>query len=118
VKYHAKSIYPLWVDIPSRREADIKKELIAHGPIQTGFSVYEDFLQYTGGVYKHTSGGFLGGHSVILVGYESGAWIAQNSWGVNWGEKGPSGTGGYFRIATGNECGFEGSATAGLPKLE
>lgn len=61
--------------------------------------VYQDFMSYKGGVYKHTSGGFLGGHAVEMIGWgvENGQeyWLCKNSWGPNWGEQG------YFRIAFG-----------------
>ena len=39
-------------------------------------------------------------------------WLAANSWGESWGEKG------FFRIRRGvNECGIESSAVTGLPKI-
>ena len=54
----------------------------------------------------------MGGHAVVIVGWgvENGInyWIAQNSWGPNWGENG------YFRIQFG-QCGFDSNAYAGVP---
>ena len=55
-------------------------------------------------------------HAVTLVGYVTensvAYWIIKNSWGTAWGEKG------YFRILRGeDECGIEGSAATGMPKL-
>ncbi len=89
----------------------IKAEIMKNGPIQTGFIVYEDFMHYKSGVYKHVSGRQLGGHAVKIVGWghENGQnyWIAQNSWTASWGEKG------FFKIAEG-ECGFDQNAYAGL----
>ena len=88
----------------------IRKEILENGPVQTGFTVYNDFMSYKSGIYKHVSGSALGGHAVIIIGWgvEEGVeyWIAQNSWDKNWGENG------YFRIKTG-ECGFD--AYAGTP---
>lgn len=47
----------------------IKEELFKNGPVSTGFSVFEDFLKYQGGVYKYTSGSLLGGHAVKIIGW-------------------------------------------------
>jgi len=67
----------------------IMSEIINNGPVQTGFSVYQDFINYKSGVYQHTTGSFLGGHAVKIVGYgvENGVkyWIVANSWDTNWG---------------------------------
>jgi C1A family cysteine protease len=69
----------------------------SRGPLVTGFSVYADFYAYQGGVYRYTSGAFVGGHCVCVVGYDDTAqcWICKNSWGQAWGEKG------FFRIGYG-----------------
>lgn len=85
--------------------------LTEHGPIVVGFLVYDDFRDYENGVYKHVQGEFLGGHAVLIVGYnkEKQYWIVKNSWGNDWGEtcdgKGV-GERGYFRIGFG-ECMIE-----------
>jgi len=84
--------------------------LTEHGPIVVGFMVYEDFRDYRSGVYKHVTGKFLGGHAVLIVGYnkEKEYWIVKNSWGNDWGEPcdGKNGERGYFRIGFG-ECMIE-----------
>lgn len=69
--------------------SSVKKALL-NGPLVTTMKVYEDFLVYSQGIYKHTSGGALGGHAVSLVGYDDakGAFLIRNSWGESWGEKG------------------------------
>ena len=89
----------------------IKKEVYEHGYIQTGFTVYSDFMSYKGGIYEHKSGYVMGGHAVVIVGWgvENGVhyWIAQNSWGKSWGENG------FFRIKFG-QCGFDSRGYAGL----
>jgi len=95
--------------------SQIKAEIYANGPVQTGFIVYEDFMHYKSGVYKHVSGGQLGGHAVKIVGWgsENGQkyWIAQNSWSASWGEKG------FFNIAEG-ECYFDTNAYVGQANVE
>jgi cathepsin B len=54
------------------------------GPVQTAFTVYEDFLSYKSGVYKHVKGNELGGHAVKIVGWGvldgSPYWLVANSW--------------------------------------
>lgn len=74
---------------------NIKAALTTKGPVEACFVVYEDFYTYTGGVYKHVTGGQVGGHCVSIIGYDDklGCWMVKNSWGTGWGEKG------FFRIA-------------------
>eukprot|EP00695_Tsukubamonas_globosa_P003333 TRINITY_DN57_c0_g1_i3.p1 TRINITY_DN57_c0_g1~~TRINITY_DN57_c0_g1_i3.p1 ORF type:complete len:313 (+),score=146.69 TRINITY_DN57_c0_g1_i3:64-1002(+) len=109
-KYRAATNYQLYG--VSTIQADIAK----NGPVQAGVSVYEDFIHYAGGVYSHTNGTYLGDHSVKLVGWgvdqTTGTpyWLAQNSWGQQWGEKG------MVRIVRGvDEISIEDSVYAGLP---
>jgi len=68
-------------------------------------------MSYKSGIYKHTSGGVLGGHAVKIVGFgvENGTqyWKVANSWGPAWGEQG------HFRIAIGNCCNFDAQIIAG-----
>jgi len=89
----------------------IKKTVMEDGYIQTGFSVYSDFMSYKSGIYEHKSGYLMGGHAVVIVGWgvENGVnyWIAQNSWGPSWGEKG------FFRIKFG-QCGFDSRGISGV----
>jgi len=78
----------------------LKQALVAHGPIQVGLTIYNDFFAYMSGIYQHTTEQVAGHHSVAIVGYGvyDGAtyWIAKNSWGTAWGENG------YFRIFAGD----------------
>lgn len=73
----------------------IKTALANYGPLPTAFMVYEDFMHYKTGIYSYTTGKRLGGHAVLLVGYndEGRYFIVKNSWNTKWGEEG------YFRIA-------------------
>jgi len=94
---------------------NIMSELYLHGPVETAFDVYEDFLSYKSGVYRHTSGSFLGGHAVKFVGWgvENGTpyWLVANSWNTHWG------MGGFFKIIRGrDECGIEEQVDFGVPK--
>lgn len=87
----------------------IKQELMTNGPLAVAFTVYEDFVAYKSGVYKHTTGQALGGHAVEMIGWgvEDGEdyWLVKNSWNEQWGD------GGFFKIAH-NECGIEDDVTA------
>jgi len=79
--------------------SQIQQMIMEGGPVETAFTVYSDFENYAGGVYKHTSGSYAGGHAVKIVGWgvDSGTnyWKVANSWNPYWGESG------YFRIAFG-----------------
>ncbi|PAV58725.1 hypothetical protein WR25_17599 [Diploscapter pachys] len=98
-------------------EEAIMKELVTYGPVEVAFDVYEDFVHYKSGVYKHTVGELLGGHAVKLIGYgvEDGIkyWLIVNSWGSDWGDNGT------FKIIRGqNECNIESGVVAGIPKTD
>jgi cathepsin B len=79
-------------------ENDIKWAVYNFGSAETGFYVYEDFMNYKSGVYTHQSGQVLGGHAVKIVGWGTDSisgdyWTVANSWGTSWGMQG------YFKIA-------------------
>lgn len=75
-----------------------RKRALQKGPVIGGLQVYEDFYAYRSGIYQHATGDFVGWHAVAVIGYDDGAqcWIAKNSWGTGWGEKG------FFRIRYGD----------------
>jgi len=92
-------------------EAAIQNAIMTAGPVETAFTVYQDFENYVSGVYKKTSSTVLGGHAVRIVGWgvDSGTkyWKVANSWNPFWGEQG------YFRIVRGvDECGIESQGMA------
>jgi hypothetical protein len=85
---------------------------MTNGPLYVAFTVYGDFETYKSGVYRHTTGYFLGGHAVELIGWgtenNEDYWLIKNSWNEQWGDNG------LFKIARGvNECGIEDSVSAG-----
>ncbi|XP_067842427.1 dipeptidyl peptidase 1 [Heptranchias perlo] len=103
-------------------EAVMKLELVKNGPVSVAFEVYDDFMYYHEGIYRHTGlrdpfNPFeITNHAVLLVGYGSDPqtkenyWIVKNSWGTAWGEDG------YFRILRGSdECAIESIAIAATP---
>lgn len=97
-------------------ESSFQTELLAHGPFEVSFDVYEDFVSYKGGVYVRTSSQYLGGHAVRVVGWGEldgvPYWKIANSWNSDWGLDG------YFLIRRGtDECGIEDSGAAGLAQI-
>ncbi len=81
------------------------KQALLEGPLVAWMEIREDLLYYTGGVYEPVSGTVVGGHFVVIAGWndDDGAWIAKNSWGTDWGENtyGVGTETGWFRIAYG-----------------
>ena len=89
-------------------------EIYNKGSVEGAFDVYEDFMTYKSGIYKHVEGGYLGGHAIKIIGWgvEDNVkfWICVNE---DWGENG------LFRILKGeDECGIESGVVAGEPKLD
>lgn len=84
--------------------AAMKEWLATRGALLASISVYEDFFAYASGVYHHIAGDLDGGHCVAVIGYDEDAqyWLARNTWGEGWGERG------CFRIAVG-ERGIDAS---------
>lgn len=80
------------------------RELLNDGPITAVFTVYQDFMNYAGGIYqrnKSHSNRKIGYHAVKVVGWGTSDdgykfVICQNSWGPAWGEDG------FFRIKLGD----------------
>jgi hypothetical protein len=78
---------------------DIKRALLAYGPLSAAVYVGDLFYLYRGGVYNNFEREEVN-HGVVLVGWDdtqgkNGAWILRNSWGTDWG------IGGYMYIAYG-----------------
>lgn len=101
--------------------ADAVKLALTRGPLMTTLSVYEDFVTYTSGVYRHVTGEMIGGHAVSLVGYNDQGryWIVRNSWGPDWGEHG------FIRVSyddvsgiASSTWGFEVTTPVGFLKVE
>lgn len=109
-KHVGKSAYSISSDPTA-----IATEIMTNGPVEVAFTVYEDFLTYTSGVYQYQSGDELGGHAVKMLGWgvwtdgTTPYWIIANSWNGDWGNQG------YFLILRGqDECGIEDDVCAGM----
>ncbi len=76
--------------------SDLIKNALQNGPVYTHMDVYLDFNSYENGTYIHASGGYLGGHAVVIVGYDDtvshalgqGVYFVKNSWHESWGDNG------------------------------
>merc|ERR1712039_487086 len=83
-----------------RRDEAIRREIMTNGPVVGMIWLYDDFLVYSGGVYKPmpTSTPISDArrqivlHAVKIVGWgkwkKEKYWIIENSWGEDWGELG------------------------------
>jgi len=99
-----------WTMISSQQIATVAemKTALQSGPVWLGYYIYEDFYDYWGSAtttpYVHTYGANLGGHAVLLIGYNDspGYWIVKNSWGATGGPFGD----GTFRVDYNGNCSF------------
>lgn len=69
-----------------QNEYGIKSALCDGFPIIFGFMVYENISDK--GYLPMPSGSAIGGHAVLIVGYDSKNFLIRNSWGVKWGLNG------------------------------
>eukprot|EP00345_Euplotes_harpa_P019301 CAMPEP_0168341128 /NCGR_PEP_ID=MMETSP0213-20121227/14478_1 /TAXON_ID=151035 /ORGANISM="Euplotes harpa, Strain FSP1.4" /LENGTH=596 /DNA_ID=CAMNT_0008347503 /DNA_START=152 /DNA_END=1942 /DNA_ORIENTATION=- len=96
-------------------EEAMKQHIFQNGPIACEIAVPKDFyLNYTGGIYKDTTGDLTPVHDISIVGYgvENGTkyWLGRNSWGENWGEKG------FFKVVRGiNNIAIESDCAYAIP---
>lgn len=116
IDYKADKRYGKRMYLIDQNEDNIKAELYTNGPVEANFDVYDDFLHYKSGVYKHITGEMQAGHAIKILGWgvENGTkyWLAANSWNNAWGDKG------FFKILRGeDECGIESGIVAGEPLL-
>ncbi|XP_046650908.1 cathepsin B-like [Daphnia pulicaria] len=110
--YYGESVYRIANDVRA-----IQLEIMENGPVQANLRIYEDFLHYKSGVYRHVHGQGLEYHAVKIFGWgiEGGTpyWLAANPWSKRWGN------GGFFKILRGsNHAEIEDHVMAGIPKLD
>lgn len=71
----------------------IQKEIYDNGPVAMSMMVFDDFQNYSGGIYTQKSDMLIGGHSLRGIGWGHDTdgslyWIVHNSFGELWGDKG------------------------------
>ena len=96
---------------------DILNDLVNYGPNTTTLEVYEDFMNYMGGIYEYFGGDYLGMIAATVIGYGEDDFdperiylICQNDWGDEWGEFG------YFEIYA-DQCRIGKEAYSVWPKM-
>ena len=47
-----------------RSVEEIQREILEEGPVTAAFTVFQDFMTYSGGVYAHAAGTPLGEHGL------------------------------------------------------
>lgn len=75
---------------PVNGTLNMMNEIYQRGPIACSIDATQQFHNYTGGIFKDTTGAQDLNHVISLVGFgtENGVdyWIGRNSWGSAWGE--------------------------------
>jgi len=80
--------------ISSYASVEVTKEGMQHalyvnGPVIVGVMVYESFVNTGGdGIVQFPSGKQLGGHALLVIGYNKLGLVCKNSWSTRWGNKG------------------------------
>lgn len=102
-------------------EKQIQLEILANGPVVSGFIVYGDYYTFDPkkDIYIHNKKLFpniVGGHAIEIVGWgeENGVkyWWIKNTWGTEYGVNG------YFRFLRGeNMCHIESNVHGFFPDL-
>jgi len=92
----------------------VQWDIMNYGSIVAQFDVYQDFYQYSSGVYTHVTGSYIGLHAIRIIGWgvENNVpyWLAANSWGTSWGISG------FFKFRRGiNHLGIESYVVATYP---
>ena len=69
-KYFAKSVYHVgsFIENKEDRVIAIQQEILKNGPVNADFMVFQDFVTYKSGVYRHLTGSFAGIHAVKIIG--------------------------------------------------
>ena len=124
-------------------DENIRLEMIANGPVASGFEVRADFFDYWKNLMEGVLVGkdliyqpkpisdtneSLGGHAIVIVGWDIidgvKCWIIANSWGATVTDFSVDanlvdyGDNGYFLFPRGsNSCGIESNVVAGIPKV-
>ena len=94
-----------YTDVPANSDAALMTA-VAKQPVSVAIEADQASFQfYNGGVMSAACGTNLD-HGVLVVGYNSAAWIVKNSWGPDWGDNG------YIQLARG--ASFDPSGQCGI----
>lgn len=89
-------------------EDNMKREILARGPVAGSVKMESDFATYRRGVYQYRAGAgvysIAGEHLVKIVGWGEADgvkyWRVENTWGSDWGENG------YGKVEISKSCGI------------
>ena len=89
---------------------------MTNGPIMVSLAIYEDFMNYGSGVYKHILGEYIGGHAMKMIGWghdekEGLYWQMQNQWSTDWGDEG------YIKVKAG-DIGIDSVGLSCMPEID
>jgi len=100
-----------YTDVPANSDEALMTA-VAQQPVSVAIEADQAAFQfYTSGVLTAACGSNLD-HGVLVVGYNSDAWIVKNSWGPDWGDNG------YIQLARGDayapagQCGILSAGSA------
>lgn len=80
-----------YASVTYAQRTSVQSQLAGGNPVVFGASVYNNFAYWSSSaVYTAASGSLLGGHAMLVVGYDDTkqAYRVQNSWGPWWGDSG------------------------------
>ena len=69
-----------------KKENDIKSALMNHGYVLACMNWHKD-AKLVNNVYT-PNGEVIGGHAIVIYGWNEKGWLCQNSWGDSWGNGG------------------------------
>jgi len=76
--------------VPAGNETVLEMAVDKYGPIAVSIQATQEFMDYSFGDFDGPCSDKPkeANHGVLVVGYNSGAWLVKNSWGDEWGEQG------------------------------
>ena len=66
----------------------IKKAIMNYGPVLASIKWYDSYKPDNKGVLSTAKSGNVGGHAIMIYGWNKTGFLCQNSWGKNWGNGG------------------------------
>lgn len=86
--YKAIDYYRLDLEDSTALIDKIKTHIATNVPVICGIQVYDNFYDNADGNIDMPTGSLLGGHAIVLCGYNKDRIIFRNSWGSDWGTNG------------------------------
>ena len=87
-KIEVASYYKISSYVRLTNNNNIKYAIMNYGPVLASVKWYNTFKCDKDGVLQGEQKGDAGHHAIMLYGWNETGFLAQNSWGTNWGKKG------------------------------